>query len=241
MTMNSINTTATATPATATTVTPETVKTEVREILSSLGVSVAEAKDLRDLIVATALEAVAMGLDKMGPDPEWFHLWVIPRQHKSESWRGYMSRLNNWAWKYIQKHIICTDYMWYDAELENPMYSLPDRPVEFWTQTEGTHHILRIEDIRTAMSYSSAAVWAVRCSTTVQPDDSEVDEFYLTVHSPDEGECGAYAIGSVNGQDLYLPDGAIGNVSAYRDATVAYGCTLPEALAVIAECEERSA
>ena len=227
----------TTTATTATPATTATVKTEVLEILSSLGVSPAEAKDLRDLIVDNALEALSIGLSKIGPDSEWSNLWIIPRRHSSESWKGYMSRLHEWAWKYILNNVIVTEFMVDDYMLEDPMHSLPDRPVEFWTQTMGLNYILRLEDVKTAMSYASAAVWSVRCSTTVQPDDSEVDEFYLTVDSPDEGECGAYCIGSVNGQELYLPDGTIGNVSASRDATVSYGKTLPEALAVLADWE----
>nr|DAT90237.1 MAG TPA: hypothetical protein [Caudoviricetes sp.] len=27
--------------------------------------------------------------------------WIIPHRHKSESERGYMSRLNAWAWKFV--------------------------------------------------------------------------------------------------------------------------------------------
>lgn len=214
MTMNSVTkvNSTTATPAT-------TIKAEVLEIMTSLGVSNAEVKDLRDKIVEAALTALNDDLYKIGPDENWFNLWTIPRQHRSECWKGYMSRLHEWAWKYIMSHVVIAEFMVDDIGLENPMYSLPSK-VRFFTELEEGDYILELEDMREAISYSSRPVWNVRVAVDVQPDGSERSTRYITVDTPD-GECTVIYVGALNGHVIFMPDAPIGNVSATADAMIA--------------------
>ena len=74
-------------------------------------------KNIKEGIVMTALNVLAAGEHKLDG-------WVIPVRHRSETQRGYMSRLYAWAWKYISHFHIREDYMSSDEYMEHPIYSL---------------------------------------------------------------------------------------------------------------------
>ena len=233
MTMNSVtktNPTTTATPAT----TPATIKGEVLEILAGLGVSEAEAKDLRNTVVDAALMALSDGFKVIGPDENWFNFWTIPCQHRSERWRAYMSRLYNWAWLYIRQHVIQEEYMADDGTMENPIFWLYNQnDPQFYTEDESGDYVLTLDEFRTAFSYSSAARWNVRIQTTIQHDGSEINSPYLTVDDIDNGESLSRYVGQVCGHELFIPDTPIGNLSASQDAAVAIGVTVDEAVKIM--------
>lgn len=42
----------------------------------------------------------------------WFDAWIIPMRKHGESYRGYMSRLNAWAWQFVYAN--CCDISMYE-------------------------------------------------------------------------------------------------------------------------------